>query len=160
MAHDDHGGTESTAAHTESEPVMAHIFSPQSISRDRGTTRREFLRSGGLALGALHVGGMSSLTGNSRLGQLQAGESGVRRSAGRAKSVILFNLLGGGITPGAVYGETDAIAAYPKSHPVSPADIVATIYQQLGIASHTMLPDRAGRPMPIAHCGQPIPGLT
>jgi hypothetical protein len=61
---------------------------------------------------------------------------------------------------GAVYGETDAIAADPKSDPVSPADIVTTIYQQLGIDSHTMLPDRTGRPMPIAHGCQPIPGLT
>lgn len=69
-------------------------------------------------------------------------------------------MIGGGITPGVVYGETDAIAADPKSDPVSPADIVTTIYQQLGIDFHTMLPDRTGRPMPIAHGGQPIPGLT
>lgn len=69
-------------------------------------------------------------------------------------------MLGGGITPGAVYGETDAIAAYPKSDPVTPADIVATIYKQLGFEAHTMIPDRLGRPVPIAHGGQPIPGLT
>jgi hypothetical protein len=69
-------------------------------------------------------------------------------------------MIGGGITPGVVYGETDAIAADPKSDPVSPADIVTTIYQQLGIDFHTMLPDRTGRPMPIAHGCQPIPGLT
>ncbi len=69
-------------------------------------------------------------------------------------------MIGGGITPGVVYGETDSIAAYPKSAPVSPADIVATIYHQLGIDVHTMIPDRAVRPMPIAHGGQPIPGLT
>ncbi len=69
-------------------------------------------------------------------------------------------MIGGGIAPGAVYGETDATAAYPKSDPVSPADIVATIYKQLGIDAHTMIPDRAGRPMPIAHGGQPIPGIT
>ncbi|MBM4002485.1 MAG: DUF1501 domain-containing protein [Planctomycetes bacterium] len=69
-------------------------------------------------------------------------------------------MIGGGITPGAVYGESDAIAAYPKSNPVSPADIVATIYQQMGLDAHTTVPDRTGRPMPIAHGGQPIPGLT
>ena len=68
-------------------------------------------------------------------------------------------MIGGGIAPGAVYGETDEIAAYPKSNPVSPADIVATIYKQLGIDPHTMLPDRAGRPMPIAHGGEPIAAL-
>jgi len=69
-------------------------------------------------------------------------------------------MFGGGIVPGAVYGESDATAAYPKSDPVSPADIVATIYQQLGIDPHATVPDRTGRPMPIAHGGQPIPGLT
>ena len=65
-------------------------------------------------------------------------------------------MMGGGIKGGIEYGTTDAIAAYPASNPVSPADIVATIYQQLGIDSHTMLPDRTGRPLPIAHGGQPI----
>jgi hypothetical protein len=65
-------------------------------------------------------------------------------------------MIGGGIKPGAEYGTTDAMAAYPASNPVSPADIVATIYQQLGIDPHTMLPDRTGRPISIAHGGQPI----
>jgi len=65
-------------------------------------------------------------------------------------------MVGGGIRAGAVYGTSDAIAAYPVSNPVSPADIVATIYTQLGIDHRTMLPDRTGRPMPIAHGGEPI----
>lgn len=65
-------------------------------------------------------------------------------------------MIGGGIKPGIEYGTTDAIAAYPASNPVSPADIVATIYKQLGIDPSTMLPDRTGRPLPIAHGGQPI----
>ncbi len=65
-------------------------------------------------------------------------------------------MAGGGIRGGAVYGTTDAIAGYPSSNPVSPGDIVATIYQQLGIDPHLMVPDIAGRPMPIAHGGEPI----
>jgi hypothetical protein len=65
-------------------------------------------------------------------------------------------MIGGGIKVGVEYGTTDAIAAYPASNPVSPADIVATIYQQLGIDPHTMLPDLTGRPISIAHGGQPI----
>ena len=41
-----------------------------------------------------------------------------------------FSLLfGGGVKQGLVYGSTDAIGAYPDSHPVSPADFVATVYQ-------------------------------
>ncbi len=65
-------------------------------------------------------------------------------------------MAGGGIRGGAVYGTTDAIAGYPTSNPVSPGDIVATIYQQLGIDPHLMVSDISGRPMPIAHGGEPI----
>jgi hypothetical protein len=68
-----------------------------------------------------------------------------------------FSLLaGGGIKPGMVYGTTDKHAAYPTSHPVSPGDLVATIYQALGIDPHMTVPDRAGRPIAIAHGGEPI----
>ncbi len=69
-------------------------------------------------------------------------------------------MAGGGIARGAVHGETDAVAGYPKSDPVSPADIVATIYQQLGLDPHTMFPDRSGRPMSITHGGKAIVGVV
>ncbi len=68
-----------------------------------------------------------------------------------------FSLLtGGGTRPGSVFGETDKQAAYPISHPVSPADIVATIYQLLGVDPRLTVPDQTGRPNPIAHGGEPI----
>jgi hypothetical protein len=68
-----------------------------------------------------------------------------------------FSLLtGGGIRPGAVYGRSDPHAAYPVSHPVSPADVVATIYQCLGIDPHSTVPDLDGRPVAVAHGGEPI----
>jgi hypothetical protein len=65
-------------------------------------------------------------------------------------------LAGGGIKPGMVFGTTDKQAAYPSNNPVSPGDIVATIYQLLGIDPHMTVPDRTGRPMHIAHGGAPI----
>lgn len=65
-------------------------------------------------------------------------------------------LAGGGIRPGVVYGSSDAIGAWPASAPVTPADIVAMIYNQLGIDTGKMLPDRTGRPRAIAHVGVPI----
>ncbi len=65
-------------------------------------------------------------------------------------------LAGGGVKSGFVLGETDKQAAWPKSSPVSPGDLVATIYHLLGVNAHLMVPDRTGRPMPIAHGGQPI----
>jgi hypothetical protein len=65
-------------------------------------------------------------------------------------------MFGGGIRGGTLFGSTDAIAAYPDSNPVSPGDIVSTIYQQLGIDPHFTVPDRSGRPVAIAHGGEPI----
>lgn len=71
-----------------------------------------------------------------------------------------FSLLtGGGVKSGTVFGATDKMAAYPKDHPVSPGDVVATIYQLLGIDPDLTVPDLSGRPIPIAHGGAPIRGV-
>jgi hypothetical protein len=71
-----------------------------------------------------------------------------------------FSLLtGGGVRPGTVFGATDKQAAYPVSHPVSPADLVATIYHLLGIDPDMTVLDRGGRPHPIAHGGEPVRGV-
>jgi hypothetical protein len=68
-----------------------------------------------------------------------------------------FSLLtGGGVKRGFVFGKTDREAAYPVDFPVSPGDVVATIYQLLGIDPHMTVPDLSGRPIPIAHGGDPI----
>ena len=56
----------------------------------------------------------------------------------------------GGIT----YGESDREAAYPASQPVSPADLAATIYESLGIAPETRIPDPVGRPVPLVDNGR------
>jgi hypothetical protein len=65
-------------------------------------------------------------------------------------------LAGGGVKEGMVYGMSDKIGAYPIEHPVSPGDLVATIYQQLGVDPETTVPDQVGRPTTISHGGQPI----
>jgi hypothetical protein len=68
-----------------------------------------------------------------------------------------FSLLaGGGVKSGLVFGESDKQAAYPISHPVSPADLVATIYYLLGVDPHLTVPDHTGRPIAVAHGGDPI----
>lgn len=68
-----------------------------------------------------------------------------------------FSLLaGGGIREGVVFGETDAQAAYPISHPVTPADIVCTVYHLLGIDHQLTVLDRSNRPHSISHGGEPI----
>jgi hypothetical protein len=68
-------------------------------------------------------------------------------------------LAGAGIKGGAVYGASDAQAAYVKDLPVSPADICCTIYDCLGIDPEMMIPDRTGRPVPISQGGQPVRGI-
>jgi len=82
----------------------------------------------------------------------------VNRAAGRDHwPQCGFSLLtGGGFRKGQVYGTTDKQGGYPTSKPVSPADLVATIYQLLGIDPHLMVPDRTGRPLAVAHGGTPI----
>jgi hypothetical protein len=58
---------------------------------------------------------------------------------------------GAGIPGGQVYGASDKHAAYPIDNPVTPADVTATIYHLLGIAPHTLVHDREGRPHTISH---------
>ena len=71
-----------------------------------------------------------------------------------------FSLLfGAGVKQGHVHGKTDRIGAYPIDCPVTPADFVATLYALIGIDPDTTVPDRTGRPMPIAHGGHPIQGV-
>jgi uncharacterized protein (DUF1501 family) len=68
-------------------------------------------------------------------------------------------LVGGGVRRGIVFGSSDRLGAYPQDNPVSPANLVATIYHLMGIDPRTTVPDRAGRPQAIAHGGQPIHGV-
>ena len=68
-------------------------------------------------------------------------------------------LAGGGTQNGMVYGETDKHAGYPVERPVSPGDLVATIYSLLGIDPQMTVPDLQSRPIHISHGGEPIHGI-
>ena len=57
---------------------------------------------------------------------------------------------------GRVVGQSDKIASDPAERPVSPKDILATIYHLLGIDPGTMLADVQGRPMPLIPDGEVI----
>jgi hypothetical protein len=56
---------------------------------------------------------------------------------------------GGGVKGGRVIGRTDAIGSEPADRPVSPQELVATIYHALGIAPDATIPGPAGRPVPV-----------
>jgi len=68
-------------------------------------------------------------------------------------------LAGGGVRGGHVYGKSDRIGADPAENPVTPHDIVATIYSLLGIPPETELPDNLGRPVRIGGPGEVIQGV-
>lgn len=61
-----------------------------------------------------------------------------------------FNLLAGaGICRGKIVGATDKFAGEVTSRPVSPKDILATMYHLLGIDHHQLVHDALGRPLPL-----------
>jgi hypothetical protein len=63
---------------------------------------------------------------------------------------------GGGIRGGQVYGESDRHAAFPKTDPVHPYDVVATLFHALGINHAATYLDAAGRPRRLVEAGEPI----
>ena len=58
---------------------------------------------------------------------------------------------GGGIARGKVVGKTDKIGGTVLDNPVSPKDILATIYHLLGYEPDTTLTDRLSRPQPLVN---------
>lgn len=76
----------------------------------------------------------------------------------RAVSLLLS---GGGIPGGQVIGSTDHHGADVTRRRVGVRDLLATIYQHLGIdAANLTLRDRTGRPIPALPEGGPIPELV
>jgi hypothetical protein len=58
-----------------------------------------------------------------------------------------------------VLGASDRTAAFPKDQPVSPKDVLCTVYHLLGIDPRTPLHDREGRPVPLVPEGKVLTGL-
>ena len=75
----------------------------------------------------------------------------VNAAAGRDHwpNVYTTVLAGGGIRGGMVYGTSDSKGAEVDTDPVSPGDLLATLWQQLGIDSRHELRDRQNRPIPL-----------
>ena len=74
----------------------------------------------------------------------------------RAYSIALA---GGGVARGKVVGQTTRDGGEVLDNPVSPKDILATAFYLLGIDPHTTVPNREGRPHPIAGTGKVRPEL-
>ena len=94
-----------------------------------------------------------------------AGELGrtpkVNKTAGRdhwsrSMSVVVA---GGGFKRGYAHGTTQADGMAPATDPISPDDLAATIFEQLGIDPHKELQTNNGRPMQIVRDGTLVDGL-
>jgi hypothetical protein len=77
----------------------------------------------------------------------------INKDAGRDHWPQCYSMIlaGGGIRGGQLLGESDALGAYPKDFPVTPADIHATVFTALGYDPHAITylsPE--GRPFPVS----------
>jgi uncharacterized protein (DUF1501 family) len=73
---------------------------------------------------------------------------------GQVMSVLLA---GGGLKPGVVVGSSNSRGEVPRDRPVTPKDLLATIYARLGIDPDAAFPDKVNRPITIvAPGGEPI----
>ena len=68
-------------------------------------------------------------------------------------------LAGGPVKGGRVVGESDSKGAFPKSNPKTPQDVLATVYQHLGIDTSRDYLDGSGRPIAVLPSGKPIEEL-
>ncbi len=73
--------------------------------------------------------------------------NGGRDHWGHCGSVLLS---GGGVRGGNFVGASDKIGAYPTERPVSPPDVVATIYHALGLDPEQLMHDQLARPLPLS----------
>lgn len=60
---------------------------------------------------------------------------------------------GGGVKGGRVIGRSDPVGGYPAERPVSPGELVATVFHSLGLNVEQHLPGPAGRPFPLVDFG-------
>jgi Protein of unknown function (DUF1501) len=68
-------------------------------------------------------------------------------------------LAGGGLRMGQVVGESSARAEAPKSRPISPQDLMATLFHVLGVPVDLQYTNLSGRPTPMIDGGKPIAEL-
>lgn len=85
----------------------------------------------------------------------------INRGAGRDHWAPLSTLAlaGGGLKMGQVVGESNSKAEVPHSTPITPQDLMATIFHVLGIDTRMQLVNPAGRPVYLIENGRPIADL-
>jgi hypothetical protein len=94
-----------------------------------------------------------------KIGQIV--QNGMTEKSGRDHWPHAFTVLlaGGAVRGGQTYGETNAIGAFVKDRPVSPADLAVTILEHLGIDSTQQYWDEFQQMRQKLATGRAIPGL-
>jgi uncharacterized protein (DUF1501 family) len=112
-------------------------------------------------IGDVHERGLSE-----RILLVVTGEFGrtprVNRNAGRDHWAPLSTLAmaGGGLKMGQVVGQSTPKGDLPKTSPIRPQDLMATVFQVLGIDRNTQFNSTAGRPVYMIEDGRPIAELV
>lgn len=83
-----------------------------------------------------------------RTPKISTGGGGGRDHWARVYSSLIA---GAGIARGKVVGASDKHAGEVADRPISPKDLLATMYHLLGIDPHTLIHDRTGRPLPLVY---------
>lgn len=85
----------------------------------------------------------------------------VNANAGRDHWNFCYSLMlaGGGFKKGLVYGASDKIGSHPSLNPLTPADIISTIYHCLGVSNELEIIDRLNRPQALCPWGNPVKEL-
>jgi uncharacterized protein (DUF1501 family) len=85
----------------------------------------------------------------------------VNKTGGRDHWGSLMSILmsGGGLKVGQVIGESTPKGEVPRTRPVSPEEVLATMYRHLGIDPSWHTVTNAGRPHPVLPGGKPIEEL-
>jgi len=68
-------------------------------------------------------------------------------------------MAGGGVQPGRIIGATNAKGEHPQDNALTPSDVLATVYHQLGLDHRHEFLNSAGRPIPVLPGGEPIRAL-
>jgi hypothetical protein len=95
-----------------------------------------------------------------------AGEFGrtpkINKTAGRDHWAPLSTLAlsGGGLRMGQVIGESASKVDVPKTTPIRPSDLMATVFQVLGVDPKIQFVNEAGRPVYMLEDGRPIRELV
>ncbi len=86
----------------------------------------------------------------------------INQTGGRDHWGSLMSILmaGGGLRMGQVIGRSNSRGEVPVERPVSPGDVLATVYRHLGLPTNAQTVTNAGRPIPVLPEGEVIRELV